>query len=276
VSQVEMPELPTTRIQLCGPLVVRLAGHDVARSLPGAQGRVAFSFLVANRDRGATRSELSEALWGHTPPPEEGKALRALLSKLRRVLVVAGGDALPAGALLRVRLPADAWVDTEAAMRAVHDAQAAVAQGQDVRAWVAAHVALNVSARPFMPGHDGEWVLAQRAALEDVQVQALEALAACSLRLGGPELDTAVRASRRLVAAAPFRETAYAWLMRALAARGNPAEALLTYEALRSMLRDELGAVPNSELQTLHASLLRDRRADARPAGRSSEPRADA
>ncbi len=252
-----MSEVPATRIQLCGPLVVRLAGRDVTRSLPGAQGRVALAFLTTNRDRGATRAELSEALWGDTPPPEAGTALRALVSKLRRVLAYVGENALPPGDLLKIRLPPDAWVDTEAAARAVHDAQAAVAQQQDVRAWVASHIALNVSARPFMAGHDSNWVLEQRAALAGIQMHALEALAACSVRLGGPELDTAVRASRRLVATAPFHETAYAWLMRALAAQGNTAEALLTYEGLRATLRHELGTIPSHELQSLHASLLK-------------------
>lgn len=252
-----MNETPCTRIQLCGPLVVRLAGRDVTRSLPGAQGRVALAFLTTNRDRGATRTQLSEALWGDTPPPEAGTALRALISKLRRVLVHVGEDALPTSDLLKIRLPPDAWVDTEAAARAVHDAQAAVAQQQDVRAWIASHIALNVSARPFMAGHDSDWILEQRAALADIQADALEALAACSVRLGGPEIDTAVRASRRLVATAPFRETAYAWLMRALATQGNTAEALLTYERLRTTLRRELGTIPGHELQALHASLLK-------------------
>jgi SARP family transcriptional regulator, regulator of embCAB operon len=252
-----MSEMPATRIQLCGPLVVRVAGQDVTRLLPGAQGRVALAFLITNRDRGATRTELSQALWGDRPPPEAGTALRALISKLRRVLAYASESALPAGDLLKLRLPPDAWVDTEAAARAVHDAQAAVAQQHDVRAWVASHIALNVSGRPFMAGHDCDWVLERRAALAEIQVQALEALAACSVRLGGPELDTAVRASRRLVAAAPFRETAYAWLMRALASQGNTAEALLVYEELRMTLRRELGTIPSHELQSLHASLLK-------------------
>ena len=241
---------------------MRLAGRDVGGLLPGAQGRLALAFLTLNRDAGATRAALSAALWGEEPPPEQGTALRALLSKLRRALADAGEQTLLAGDLLRLRLPREAWVDVEAAVRALHDAQAAVAQGQDVRAWIASHVALNISARTFMPGDDSDWVIERRVELADVQVQALEALAACSVRLGGPELDTAVRASRRLVSLARFRETGYGWLMRALAAQGNTAEALLAYDTLRVVLRDELGAFPSSELQALHASLLNPRASD--------------
>jgi DNA-binding SARP family transcriptional activator len=44
--------------------------------------------------------------------------------------------------------------------------------------------------------------------------------------------------------------------MKALGARGNTAEALLVYDALRTRLRDELGAAPSAETQQLHRRLL--------------------
>ena len=245
-----------TRIQLCGALAATIDGSDIIQTLPGAQGRVAFAYLICNRTREVTRAELADALWGETLPPESGTALRALISKLRRALNSTGSECLPGGDLLRVRLPIDAWVDLEAATQALHDAQAAVAQQQDVRAWIAAHIALNISAREFLAGHSYDWVAEQRALLSDMQLLALEALAACSLGLGAGEVATAVRASRRLVSLAPLRETGYGLLMRALAQQGNTAEALLTYEQLRVVLREQLGAIPATELQALHASLL--------------------
>jgi DNA-binding SARP family transcriptional activator len=45
--------------------------------------------------------------------------------------------------------------------------------------------------------------------------------------------------------------------MQILVARGNGAEALRVYEALRERLRDELGAAPAPELRELQAQLLR-------------------
>jgi DNA-binding SARP family transcriptional activator len=45
--------------------------------------------------------------------------------------------------------------------------------------------------------------------------------------------------------------------MEILVARGNAAEALLVYEALRARLRDELGAIPAPELRALQERLLR-------------------
>ncbi len=44
--------------------------------------------------------------------------------------------------------------------------------------------------------------------------------------------------------------------MRALVARGNPAEALAAYEDLRVLLRDELGIAPSGPTQELHLAIL--------------------
>ena len=45
--------------------------------------------------------------------------------------------------------------------------------------------------------------------------------------------------------------------MEILVARGNAAEALRVYDALRERLRDELGAAPAPELRALQEQLLR-------------------
>src|SRR5262249_19152611 len=149
---------PRCRVQLCGPLVVRLNGRDLAGDIRGAQGRIVFAYLLLNRTRRVTREELAEALWGAYPPSEPAVAIRALLSKLRATLESTGAAALPTGDSLRLHLPADAEVDVEIAVQALHDAQSAVASGEDVRAWIAAHIALNVSSRVLLEGADGEWV----------------------------------------------------------------------------------------------------------------------
>ena len=58
----------------------------------------------------------------------------------------------------------------------------------------------------------------------------------------------AERAARAAVEAAPFRESAHAALIDALAAQGNAAEALRAYEDLRVLLREELGTTPGPDL----------------------------
>ena len=127
-----MAEVSGTRIQLCGRLVVQLAGERIEARLPGRQGRLLFVYLAANRTRPATRDELVEALWQDTAPAGTDSSLSALLSKLRRVL--------PAGSLegrsdIRLVLPADAWIDLEAAAAAIHEAESAVARSDWKGAW---------------------------------------------------------------------------------------------------------------------------------------------
>ena len=44
--------------------------------------------------------------------------------------------------------------------------------------------------------------------------------------------------------------------MQTLSDRGNSGEALVVYEQLRTLLRDELGATPSPATQALHRRLL--------------------
>jgi hypothetical protein len=97
--------------------------------------------------------------------------------------------------------------------------------------------------------------LDRRAPDGSLRATAPSARGALGLRAAsaGPELDTAVRTSRELIRLAPFREPGHAQLMKALAAHGNLAEAVLAYEELRVLLREELGLDPAPELRALHA-----------------------
>jgi SARP family transcriptional regulator, regulator of embCAB operon len=243
-----------TRIQLCGRLAVELAGHELTARLPGGQARVLFTYLAVNRALPARRDELIEALWPWRTPAGADASLSALLSRLRAVV---GGDVLTGGTEVTLRLPAEAWVDIEAAQEAIHRAESAVTQRDWARGWGPSLIALFTARRGFLPGEDLPWAEQYRRRLEEIRCSALECYAAVALGVGGSELAPGERVARELVAAEPFRERAHALLMEILAARGNAAEALRVYEALRERLSDELGAAPTPELRALHEQLLR-------------------
>lgn len=234
--------------------MVRIDGDRVEETLPGAQGRLLLGFLALNRARFVGRDELVEAIWGERLPSAPETALRALLSKLRAAL---GAERLEGKTDLRLVLPSGAQIDVETASEAIHNADAAVAQRDWRRAWVASHIAVNVARRQFLAGHEATWIDEKRREMEEVHAAGLEALAAAGVGLGGPELDLAERAARQLIKVAPFRESGHRLLMETLAAEGNVAEALLAYEALRTRLREELGIAPSSSLQELHSELLK-------------------
>ena len=105
-------------------------------------------------------------------------------------------------------------------------------------------------------GLDAPWVEDRRRELEELRLRSLEAVAEAGVELGGARLAAAERAARELIGAAPLREAGHRLLMEALAARGELAEALAAYEALRVLLRDEPGMAPGEASRALHERLL--------------------
>jgi DNA-binding SARP family transcriptional activator len=242
----------SARIQICGPIVVELAGKRADDSLPSRQGRVLFAYLVVNRDRPAARSEIIDAIWPTGGPADADAALSALLSRLRKVL---GAASIDGRGTVRLSLH-NPTIDLEAADEAIHRAESAVVQQTWERAWAAAQSAMFTARRGFLPGEDAVWIDEVRHHLEQLHVRALEAYASAGLGLGGTELSAARDAGRLLVKLAPLRESGHGLLMRALAAEGNRAEALRVYEHLRVLLADELGVPPSEKSQQLYESLL--------------------
>jgi SARP family transcriptional regulator, regulator of embCAB operon len=244
------------RVQLCGRFVVELDSRRIESLFPGKQGRILFAFLALNRLRPVGRHELTEALWGEQIPYAADVSLRALVSKLRGVL---GPHAIQGRNQLQLLLPTDAWIDFEAAFEAIHRAEAAAAREQWHDAWWPTRIALNIAQREFLPGAEGAWVEECRSRLEDLQLRAYEAVAAVGVGLGGSELASAERSARALIDAAPFRESGYRFLMQVYVASGRVAEALLVYDRLRCLMRDELGAAPAARTQALHRRILEGR-----------------
>ncbi len=236
-----MQPLQPVRIQICGALAVECAGERVEGRLPGRQGRLLFTYLVVNRHRQVPRDEVAEAMWREPDPTVVDARLNPLLSKLRHVF---GRHAVEGRSTLRLCLPG-AWIDLEAATEAIHRAESSIAQEEWRRAWAPALTALFVAERGFLPGEDAPWIDEIRHQLTVLRLRALECYAAAGLALGGTELAAVVRAGRRLIGLAPLRESGYRYLMQALAAQDNLAEAIDVYGQLRECLREELGVSPS-------------------------------
>jgi DNA-binding SARP family transcriptional activator len=115
-----------------------------------------------------------------------------------------------------------------------------------------------VASRPLLQGQDRPWLDEWRRRLDDVGLRGLECLAAARLGLGGRTLTQAEECGRRIIELAPYRETGHRILMEALERQGNVAEALLVYDRLRVLLREELGIAPSPPVQAVHRRLLGD------------------
>jgi predicted ATPase len=98
------------------------------------------------------------------------------------------------------------------------------------------------------------WAQAEAARLEELRLQAIEALVELRLAVGGHV--GMVGELEGLVAAHPMRERLRGQLMVALYRSGRQADALGVYQQAREALAEELGIDPSPELQRLHHQIL--------------------
>jgi len=250
-----------TRVYLTGRVSLEVNGDLVIdeHHFRGRQARLVFAYLVCERRRPVPREELAEVVWpGETPPAWE-TALSALVSKLRSLLACTGvcpayGSISRGSANYELHLPADTWVDLEAASSAIDEAEGALRAGDPRRAWGPANIAATIARRPFLPGSSSEWVDSQRRKLQRQTSRALDCLAKVWLSTG--DADLAVEAATDAVALDNFRESSYRLLMQAHAAGGNRAEAVRVYHRLRGLLAEELGTDPSKDTEELYLELL--------------------
>src|SRR5918998_1351949 len=215
---------------------------------------------------GELRVEVSGRVVTHELPGRQGRALFSYLAKVRRVLpkdLIAGRETLV------LQLPPGARTDVREVTSGVTSAEHALERGDARAALENGGTALRVLSRPLLPSLSGDWIEVARAGFEDVRVRALHTVARAGLAEGcAAALSAAEDAAAALVDLQPFREDCYSLLMDAQARRGNAAEALRTFERLRSLLREELGATPSPEVLAVHERVLRGQVSrNAPPAG---------
>jgi DNA-binding SARP family transcriptional activator len=248
----------TLRIYLAGNVAIENGDSLVPeRRLPGRQGRLTLAVLTWERDRAIPLEELADIVWDGDPPRAWQAALRALVSKLRAALDEAGAGASIEHAFgcYRFRLPANAWVDVEAASAAVHEAEASLRTDDLPAAVGAALVANAIARRPFLAGDAGGWVERHREHLRQIRVRALEVRGRAAL--ANHDAVGAAADAELVVELEPYRETGHVLLMEAHAAAGSTAQALAAYERLRTRLAEELGASPSPETESAFLGILR-------------------
>lgn len=252
------------RIWLCGELRVEIDDERVEGRLTRRKSRELLALLAVSRGAIA-RAALIEMLWPEQPLGSRMVSFRQLLADLRRCL---GTEAIAGRSEVSLRLPEGSWLDTAAASAALAECREALAREDWPLARARAGLAASLLRDEFLAGEQADWVLERRRDLERLGLDALEALGIASLAQPGHEREAEV-AGRRLTERSPFRETGCTLLMRSLVAQGNTAEALLEYERLRVLLRDELGTCPSLGTSALHvwalaqASSIEDEPAEA-------------
>src|SRR3954470_22166249 len=242
-------------VRLLGPLEVDCGDRQVR--IGAAKERLILVVLALNAQRVVSTERLVDALWGEDPPESAGGSLRVLMSRLRKSLAVAGCDAAiharsPGYVLAGDDVDVDVDVDRFQALAARGSAQLAAGSTRAAAATLRAALGLW---RGDRLAESSETRLAGEAArLAEARLAAGEARIDADLACGRHaeligELEQLCHTHR-------LRERLWAQRMLALYRCDRQGDALPAAQQLRTILADELGLDPGSELRRLETAIL--------------------
>ena len=239
--------------RVLGPLEVLVGGGAVP--VGGAKQRALLAALLLRAGEVVPIARLIDDIWGDSPPPSVAHSLEAYVSRLRQLfnghgpsLVRRGtGYCLDLGeSTLDARVFAELAEQVAVAAAELEHARVSELADRALALWrgpALADVALTSSGR------------AEAERLEEARLRLLEQRSYAELALG--RHDALVGELQVLVGQNPYRERFVAQLMLALYRSGRHAEALDTYERMRTALLDDLGLQPSAELQQLSGQIVR-------------------
>ena len=237
------------QIRLLGP--VDVVGDDGSVRRSGSALRRTLLSLLALRPGQVLASDwLMEHLWGEDQPESGLRALRFHVSQLRKELgAIVPIDTRSGGYGLDVsRAAVDALVFEDQARQArteIDDEQAVDLSAKALGLWRGA---------PFGDAAECSTLDHEAARLEELRIAVIEHAHARRLAAGaGGEL---IADLSQLVKEYPLREGLWSSLIVAEYRAGQQAEALRTYERLRTNLAESLGLDPSPELQNLQLRVL--------------------
>jgi DNA-binding SARP family transcriptional activator len=240
------------KFRVLGPLEIRQDDGEPI-SLPQRRRRELLATFLLHANEPLPGEALIDALWGADRPRSVGGALRTHVWSLRRVPAL--NDRLRTrngGYRFDVR-PGE--LDTEEFERLLGAARASLAGRRALEAVELLEEALrlwrepaleDVPATPALAGRV-ERCHAQRRAAQDLLIET-------ELNLG--RYRQVIPRVRELVTGDPTHEHHWAQLMLALCRTGRRAEALAAYSQAHSILTEDYGLEPGSELRRLHQMVL--------------------
>ncbi|GAC1540685.1 MAG: hypothetical protein NVS3B12_27770 [Acidimicrobiales bacterium] len=242
--------------RILGPAqVINDAGAEVP--IGGGRERALLVLLLLSANRVVPSYRLIEDLWGDRPPEDPAHALRVHVSRLRRALREAGRDDIlltrSPGYVVAVdahALDLDQFESlvTEARRQMRNDDHAAAAMTlREALALWRGPALVDIGDAPFFGG--------EAVRLEELRLAAIEQRVEADLACG--RHDETVAELDSLTRAHPLRERLWGLRMLAFYRAGRPADALRSYQELRTVLGEEFGLEPSPTLARLEGAILR-------------------
>ena len=229
------------RVRLIGELALEVDGSGIPPP-PSRRARSLLAWLALHPGQ-HSRGELAARFWPDVLDSSARTSLRSALMTLRNELgPVAGAHLLTTRDSIGFPREGDVWVDAVefAALHAAGDCERAVELGEG----------------ELLPGIDDDWVYGARDEHRDLLMAAYGRLAQSAEQAG--DLAAAARWTRQLAAHDPLSEDAHRELIRRLAAAGDRAAALATFEQLRERLARELHVAPSAQTRELVEGIRRE------------------
>lgn len=240
------------RVRVLGSFEVEgVAGRD----LGSRKGRSLLRVLAVAGGQPVSVDRLADVLWGDEQPARPTEQVGVLVSRLRGVLGSERITRTDAGYTLVTD-----WLDASELRALTAAAARALEEGRVGAARAAADAALRL-AGDLLPDEDGEWILAERAAVAAVVTQ-LHRLAVDAALAAGDQGAAAALAEQAL-ARDPYDEAVLRTLMAAHLAARRPASALAAYARVRDRLAEDLGVPPTSETEAMYGRALASADGDA-------------
>ena len=208
------------------------------------------ALLLAQPNTIVSVDRLIDGVWGASPPDSARHTLQSYVSELRKSL----GEVIERdGTGYSVR------VDQRGLDSLEFEARVSEARTRLDRDPAGAVVDLDAAlalwrGRPFEDFPDHADLQADAARLEELRLVALESALTARLALG--DHVTAAVELERLAREHPYREELRALQMLALYRSGRQADALRAFQAMRTVLADELGIDPSPRLRRLEEQIL--------------------
>ncbi len=252
------------RIYLFGGFLLE-RGDAALPPIASRAGRSLFAYLVMHRHRPQQRDLLAGSFWPDLP---EGRARRRLshtLWQIQDVISDGNGSHLTVTAdTLGFDATAPYRLDVEEFDR-MFDATgtAGASRAGSMTEASALRSVVELYRGDFLAGYFDDWVFADQDHYRQRYLTALSRLVDVTKASGA--YDEALTYARRLTHHDPLSEAAHQEVMRLCILLGRISEAVQQYERCRSVLAEELGALPSHPTTELYEKVLRQRRAGIRP-----------